>query len=874
MASAPDDALRWARRLAAARDADGVLAALAEAVHDVLGMTVAVNLRRPADDRFEVTFVIGGGAEAAELVGEEYAAESFLVVCDPAYQRPDGTYLVPHDSPFWAMFDGRVVIEQEQILDVADAWRPGDMLDLALRDRHGEIMAVVAADDPIDGRIPSAEQFAVVALLAAHAASALEAALASSDAADGQREAEELQYLSLSLAAGLDEAEILGRAADGLAAACGWAFVAVGLFDHDRGLLRCVAGAGEGRRLLGRTMSLELAQRGMIAEHRVSESYLLPMEAIGEIVDLNLHRSTRNGEGRRGWRRHTLLLPLATGAGEMLGFVWVDDPIDRQLPSMDAVRRMELFVRQAALLVQSARLLADAREQATRDPLTGLENGRAFEAALTAADGSCSLALLDVDRFKLVNDRSGHLRGDELLRLLADQLASRLPKAARAFRLGGDEFAVLSPTMTPTGLARSIAAVRRGVDGRIDFSAGIAAAPVDATAGPPLVHAADEALRAAKRAGRGRTERYRPRPAAVTAPADLSRALERVARRDRASGEVLDALLDGLTSTLAAASGGYYAHDLTRDLMTLRHVRDRSRTSVRRAGDERRLSALRLRRTLVERGDPVLVRAGDAGADPGELEYLATAGCAALALVPVAVEGAVIGHIELLFTDDAPLAYADLAHALAVADIAGLALARERDAAEVERAYRDTVAALATALEAKDADTGDHARALAALAGSVGRRLSLDPEQVRKLEYAALFHDIGKIATPTEILLKPGPLTPDERREIELHVMHGARIVERIGFLREIAPAVRHSHERWDGTGYPAGLAGTDIPLAARIVFACDTWHAMTSDRVYRQALPLETAAIELRRVAGTQLDPAVVTALLAEIGLEHDAAA
>ena len=285
--------------------------------------------------------------------------------------------------------------------------------------------------------------------------------------------------------------------------------------------------------------------------------------------------------------------------------------------------------------------------------------------------------------------------------------------------------------------------------------------------------------------------------------------------------------------------------------MTLRRVRDRSRTSVRRAGDERQLSALRLRRTLVERGDPVLVRAGDAGADPSELAYLTAAGCAALALVPVAVEGMVIGHIELLFTDDAPLAYADLSHALAVADIAGLAMARERDAAEVERAYRDTVAALATALEAKDADTGDHARALAALAGSVARRLTLDPEQIRNVEYAALFHDIGKIATPTEILLKPGPLTPEEREEIELHVLHGARIVERIGFLREIAPAVRHSHERWDGEGYPSGLAGTDIPLAARIVFACDTWHAMTSDRVYRRALPVAEAAAAAVRHGG-----------------------
>ena len=98
-------------------------------------------------------------------------------------------------------------------------------------------------------------------------------------------------------------------------------------------------------------------------------------------------------------------------------------------------------------------------------------------------------------------------------------------------------------------------------------------------------------------------------------------------------------------------------------------------------------------------------------------------------------------------------------------------------------------------------------------------------------------------------------------------MVDGARIVDQIGFLRNIAPAVRHSHERWDGHGYPDGLAAEEIPLAARIVFACDTWHAMTSDRVYRKALPLGEALAELRRVAGAQLDPAVVDALLLELG-------
>jgi putative nucleotidyltransferase with HDIG domain len=261
------------------------------------------------------------------------------------------------------------------------------------------------------------------------------------------------------------------------------------------------------------------------------------------------------------------------------------------------------------------------------------------------------------------------------------------------------------------------------------------------------------------------------------------------------------------------------------------------------------------------------VRVDDPGAEPCEAEYLRSLGLGSLVNIPVPVDGSSAGLIELCFRDRSGPGHADLEHAVAVADIAGLALSREHQAVALEAAYRDTVGALATALEAKDADTGDHARALAALAGAVARRLGQSEEDARLVEYAAIFHDIGKIATPTEILGKPGALTPEERATIERHVVDGARIVGQIGFLRNIAPAVRHSHERWDGHGYPDGLAAEEIPLAARIVFACDTWHAMTSDRVYRKALPLGEALAELRRVAGAQLDPAVVDALLLELG-------
>ena len=496
-------------RLAAARDADGVLAALAEAVHDVLGMTVAVNVRRPADDRFEVTLVIGGGEEAAALVGEEYGAETFLVVCDPAYQRPDGIYLVPADSPFWDAFEGRVVIEQEEVLDVPDAWRPGDMLDLALRDRQGEIMAVVAADDPADGRVPrrSSSRSSRCSPHTPRPRSRRRSPPATPPTASARpRSCSTCRCPS---------PPAWTRRRSWAAPPRAWPARAAGHSSRSAcssTTAGCCGAWPERARAAapaGRTMPLELAQRAMIAEHRVSESYLLPIGAIARYV-AEPAPLERNGAGARGWRRHTLLLPLATGAGEMLGFVWVDDPLDRQLPSMDAVRRMELFVRQAACSCRARGCWPTpaSRPRATRSPgsRTAALRGRADRRRRRLLARAARRRPLQAGQRPV-----GPLRGDELLRLLAEQLSSRLPKAARAFRLGGDEFAVLSPTMAPTGLARSVAAVRRGVDGRIDFSAGIAAAPTDAAVGPPLVHAADEALRAAKR-GRPRPDRALPRP--------------------------------------------------------------------------------------------------------------------------------------------------------------------------------------------------------------------------------------------------------------------------------------------------------------------------------------------------------------------------
>jgi HD-GYP domain-containing protein (c-di-GMP phosphodiesterase class II) len=140
----------------------------------------------------------------------------------------------------------------------------------------------------------------------------------------------------------------------------------------------------------------------------------------------------------------------------------------------------------------------------------------------------------------------------------------------------------------------------------------------------------------------------------------------------------------------------------------------------------------------------------------------------------------------------------------------------------------------------------------------------MDPSALRDLRYGAVLHDIGKIAVPQAILAKPGPLDPAERAIMERHPLVGEQILAPVEFLAGVAALIRHEHERWDGAGYPDGLAGDDIPLGARIIFACDAYHAMLSERPYRDALPDDQARGELSANAGSQFDPLVVNALLA----------
>ena len=174
--------------------------------------------------------------------------------------------------------------------------------------------------------------------------------------------------------------------------------------------------------------------------------------------------------------------------------------------------------------------------------------------------------------------------------------------------------------------------------------------------------------------------------------------------------------------------------------------------------------------------------------------------------------------------------------------------------------------ALLAALEARDQYTGEHSKMVVRLARGVAARLELEAREALEVEQVALLHDVGKVGIPDSILLKRGPLSEPEWELMRQHPAVGERIVASTESLAHLAPAIRAEHERVDGTGYPDGIRGDDIPIASRITFACDAYHAMTSDRPYRKALSERAARAELRQNAGRQFDGDVVAALLAEL--------
>jgi diguanylate cyclase len=237
-------------------------------------------------------------------------------------------------------------------------------------------------------------------------------------------------------------------------------------------------------------------------------------------------------------------------------------------------------------------------------------------------------------------------------------------------------------------------------------------------------------------------------------------------------------------------------------------------------------------------------------------------GCAGAA-VPIQWNGSVGGALSAATLNAGEAFGPEQLELLAeLAELAAAALEHSSGGRQFDDLMQAHVEALAAAMDMRDRRTAQHSEDVVRLAVAVGRLLRLDPASLLELEFGARLHDVGKIRVPDAVLHKPGPLDQSEYDVIRCHSAWGAETLSGIPGLEAVAGVVRFHHERWDGGGYPDGLSGARIPLASRIICACDAYAAMTADRPYRDALPAEAALQEVLAGSGTQFDPAVVDAL------------
>lgn len=265
----------------------------------------------------------------------------------------------------------------------------------------------------------------------------------------------------------------------------------------------------------------------------------------------------------------------------------------------------------------------------------------------------------------------------------------------------------------------------------------------------------------------------------------------------------------------------------------------------------------------LERGEPILV--DDVSADPDYVPGLS--GCRCEMAAPILGPEGPIG----VFTAESPKPHAFNKDSLSLfstfAHQVAAAIENTRLHEMNRRTFYQTIRALAQALEQRDSYTSGHSERVTDYALKIAAALGVNEHDLELIRQAGLLHDIGKIGVRDAVLLKPGRLTPPERQHIEQHPIIGDNILHPITFLREALNIVLHHHEHWDGSGYPFGLAGEEIPLVARIIAVADTYDAMTSRRPYRDAMSHEEAVAEIRRMSGKQFDPAVVAAFEASIG-------
>ena len=452
---------------------------------------------------------------------------------------------------------------------------------------------------------------------------------------------------------------------------------------------------------------------------------------------------------------------------------------------------------------------AQLSEVSFKDEVTHLYNRRFFAIRLEEEIARyrryhhpVSLVLLDLDGFKSINDQFGHGAGDDTLRGVADLLLKHSRGINIICRYGGDEFAILLVETAREG-AQIYADRIRHVLARHDFPHGsLLSASLGVASLPEDVGAsAHNLIRAADEALYTSKRGGKNRVSTHQPPLPV---------------------LSEAPVLLHAISGGS----------------DAPLSGWTEPGVG--LEALVGARPADERG--VLVLNGDVD-------------------VRLALEGLSDATYDLILR---PAASETMRGRMTGLDWRGSELRLlPSGLPPLSRGERATLTALHDLIFARDPGTGAHSERVRRYALAVARTHGLTEAETRDIEHGVVLHDIGKIGIPDSILLKPGPLTPDEWKVMRTHPEVGRRLVEHIPFLAGAVPIVYHHHERWDGSGYPEGLRGERIPLGARIFAVADALDAMTFDRPYSRAVSFEAAREEIGRCAGTHFDPAVVSTFL-----------